>query len=90
MILGWLDEAQKSGARLAPACCEVGLNPRTIQRWRSRGGGEDNRHGPKREPRNKLSVSERQQVLDVANSPEFRDLSIFFFLPNLSYHYYYL
>ncbi len=84
MILGWLDEAQKSGARLAPACCEVGLNPRTIQRWRSRGGGEDNRHGPKREPRNKLSVSERQQVLDVANSPEFRDLSPKQIVPKLA------
>jgi len=75
VILGWLDEAQAAGARLAPACHALGLDPRTIQRWRARGGGDDQRHGPKTEARNKLTAAERQQVLDVANSAEFRDLS---------------
>ena len=84
MILVWLDDAQGSGARLAPACSEVDLNPRTIQRWRSRGGGDDRRHGPKSTPRNKLSASERQQVLDVANSPEYRDLSPKQIVPKLA------
>lgn len=84
MILSWLDEAQEAGARLAPACREVGLDPRTVQRWRSRGGGDDGRHGPKSEPSNKLSASERQQILDVANSPEFRDLSPKQIVPKLA------
>ncbi len=84
MILVWLDDAQGSGARLAPACSEVDLNPRTIQRWRSCGGGDDRRHGPKSTPRNKLSASERQQVLDVANSPEYRDLSPKQIVPKLA------
>lgn len=76
MILGWLDEAQTAGARLAPACHEVGLDARTVQRWRARGsGGDDRRRGPKTEVHNKLTAAERQEVIDVANSTEFRDLS---------------
>jgi transposase InsO family protein len=74
MILGWLDESQAAGARLAPACHELSLDPRTIQRWRARSGGDDRRHGPKSQPRNKLTAAERQEVLDVANNREFRDL----------------
>ena len=84
MILGWLDEAQEAGARLVPACREVHLDPRTVQRWRARGGGDDQRHGPKTAPRNKLSVSERQAVLDVANRPEFRNLSPKQIVPKLA------
>lgn len=84
MILGWLDAAQTAGARLAPACREVRLHPRTVQRWRACGGGDDQRHGPKTEPRNKLSAAERQEVLDVANSPEFRNLSPKQIVPKLA------
>ena len=75
MILGWIDEAQAAGARLAPACREVGLDPRTIQRWRARPDGDDRRHGPKTTPPNKLTAKERAEVLAVANSEEFRDKS---------------
>ena len=59
MILSWLDEAQEAGARLAPACREVGLNTRTVQRWRAQRGGDDQRHGPKATPATKLSPAER-------------------------------
>ena len=75
MILGWIDEAQRAGARLAPACREVGLDPRTIQRWRARPDGDDRRHGPKTTPPNKLTGKERAEVLAIANSKEFRDRS---------------
>lgn len=84
MILGWLDEAQAAGARLAPACQALDLDPRTIQRWRARGGGDDRRHGPKTVPHNKLSAAERQKVLEVANSREFRDLSPKQIVPKLA------
>jgi putative transposase len=84
MILGWLDEAQTNGARLAPACRELGLHPRTVQRWRARGIGDDQRHGPKTAPSNKLTAAERQHVLDVANSPEFRNLSPKQIVPTLA------
>lgn len=76
MILGFIDEAQVSGARLHMACKEVGLAPTTIQRWRRRpDGGDDLRHGPKTSPKNKLSELQRRRVLEVANSQEFRNLS---------------
>jgi transposase InsO family protein len=84
MILGWIDEAQAAGARLAPACRVVGLDPRTIQRWRTQQGGDDRRHGPKIEPQNKLTKSERQAVLDTANSAAYRDKSPKQIVPDLA------
>lgn len=75
MILGWLDEAQQNGARLSPACHELGLDPRTIQRWRAQDIGDDRRHGPKTTPKNKLTSAERSEVLAIANSPAYRDKS---------------
>ncbi len=53
----------------------VGLTERTVQRWVAQGGGDDLRRGPKSTPRNKLTAAEEQQVLAVANSPEFHDVS---------------
>ncbi len=57
------------------AAKEVGMDPRTIQRWRSRPGGEDRRCGPRHKPENALSRVEREKLLAVANSAEFRDRS---------------
>ena len=84
MILGWLDEAQEAGARLAPACREVGLNTSTVQRWRAREGGDDLRHGPKTTPANKTTPAERKRALEVMNSPEYRDLSPKQIVPKLA------
>ncbi len=84
MILSLIDEAVGSGARLRSACHELGLSVRTIQRWREHGGGEDRRHGPRTVPANKLSVEERQQLLETVNSPEFRDLSPHQIVPRLA------
>jgi putative transposase len=72
MILELLDEAVSRGARQSKACAVVGLDPRTVQRWK-RGAMEDQRRGPKRSPRNKLSEVERRRVLAVVNEPEHRD-----------------
>lgn len=75
MILGLVDEASVAGARQGPACEVLGLDPRTIQRWKAQSIGEDLRAGPKDVPGNKLSEAERAQVLQIANAPEHRDLS---------------
>lgn len=75
MILELISEARLAGAGLAPACEILGLDPRTVQRWRGRGGGEDLRRGPKSAPPNKLTEPERARILQVANSPGYRDLS---------------
>ncbi len=84
MILSLIDEAVRSGARLRSACRELGLSARTIQRWRGHDGGEDRRHGPRTVPANKLSVEERQKILETVNSPEFRDLSPNQIVPRLA------
>jgi len=65
----------QAGARRRAACKLLGLSARTLERWRAQQVGEDRRHGPKTAPRNKLSELERKRVLDVLDSPEFRDLS---------------
>lgn len=84
MILDLVEEAVRDGSRLQPACETIGLTARTIQRWRRQGGGDDRRRGPHREPPNKLSATERQQVLEVVNSPECCDLSPNQIVPRLA------
>lgn len=74
-ILTLLEEAVQAGARQSKACEIIGIDPRTAQRWRHQGVGEDGRRGPHRAPRNSLSEGEKQQVLEVVNTPEHRDLS---------------
>ena len=74
MIITWIDEAVEAGAREDKACEILGLSGRCVARWRRNKTG-DSRKGPLTPPPQKLSPEERQQVLDTANSPEFRDLS---------------
>ncbi|MCP3877961.1 MAG: transposase, partial [Sulfitobacter sp.] len=69
-----IDEACDGGARLSEACRVLALSARTLQRWRKDGEAKvDGRKaaGAQREPDNKLSEHERQQILDIANTPEF-------------------
>jgi transposase InsO family protein len=75
MILGLVDEAVAAGARQHKVCELLGLDARTLQRWRAQEIGEDGRAGPKEAPGNRLSPVERRRLLEVVNSPEFRDLS---------------
>jgi len=84
LILSLLDEAVAAGARQAKACECLGLPSRTIQRWRAQGGGDDQRKGSRSVPANKLDNKERQNVLEVANSPEFRELSPKQIVPTLA------
>ncbi len=84
MIRDLLDEARGSGARQSEACAVLGVDPRTVQRWRKDGVGDDRRAGPKRPPGNKLTEAERQKVLDVVNTPEHRDLSPKQIVPRLA------
>lgn len=57
------------------ACEVMGITVRTYQRWgkdRTRGDG---RHGPRREPANRLSEEERQQIVAIATSANYRELA---------------
>lgn len=76
-VITWVDDARTSGARLSRACDVLGIAPRTLQRWRDNGAVKADGRKLARtrcEPANKLSEHERQQVLDVANAPEFAHL----------------
>ena len=83
-ILQLLDEAVTQGARLKPASQLLGLAARTVQRWRRLDDGDDRRSEPQSAPANKLTPAERQQVLTVANSPKYRDLSPKQIVPRLA------
>ncbi|WP_460597986.1 IS3 family transposase [Geomonas sp. Red276] len=84
MIRQLIEEATNSGARLEAAAEAIGLSIRTLQRWDLQGDGADRRRGPISTPANKLDPAERQNILDVANSPEFRDLSPKQIVPQLA------
>jgi transposase InsO family protein len=78
-----IDEAVDAGARQARACEELGLNERTLQRWRH--VPEDRRPGAHHEaPANKLSESERRAVLEAANRPEYASLTPHQIVPKLA------
>jgi transposase InsO family protein len=68
-----VEEAVAGGARMSKACEVIGLPARTLQRWVH--SPVDGRKGPRRPPANKLTQRERDKVVAVATSPEFRDLS---------------
>lgn len=84
MIIALLDEAVAAGARLCKACELVGISVRSIERWRVDADADDHRAGPLTPPPHKLTEAERQAVLDVANSPEFRDKSPRQIVPTLA------
>ena len=83
MIIGLVDEAVVRGARQCTACAVLGLDPRTLQRWAA-GAVEDQRRGPKRSPKNKLSEIERKRVLTVVNTAQHRDLPPSQIVPRLA------
>ena len=84
MIVSLVDVAVATGARRAVACAELGLDARTLERWRAAGVIDDGRHGPRRTPKNKLTHAERARIVEVATNEEFRDLSPKQIVPRLA------
>jgi putative transposase len=74
VILDLFDEAVRAGARREQACEVLGLTERSVQRWTRTNVGDDGRAGPRTRPANALTPAERAKVLEVVNSPEYRDL----------------
>lgn len=75
MILGLVQETVDAGARLKKACEILGIDARTVQRWKRQGIGDDRRAGPRRRPGNRLTGTEQRHVLEILNRPDFCDLS---------------
>jgi len=76
MALG-IEEAQVAGARLDRACEVVGIDVRTLQRWKAAEGllhGDRRPQAERPTPAHALSEEERMQIVAVANEPRFAEL----------------
>ena len=77
-----IEEAVAAGARREQACELFGISLRTLERWVIT--PEDGRKGPNSVPSNALTAEERAKVLQVANSPEFANLTPWQIVPRLA------
>jgi putative transposase len=64
-----------SGARLFKACEVLGITARTYQRWGKDRARADARHGPRGTPANALSAEEKERIVVIATSENFRELA---------------
>ena len=78
-----IDEATRAGCRRRVACEALGLTLRTLERW-ERQGLRDRRKGSRASPGNALSVTEREQIIDVLNSEQYQDMSPHQIVPDLA------
>jgi putative transposase len=75
----------QAGSRKVPACAELGLTLRTVQRWRVENGLRiDARTTAVKLPRNKLAESEREAILAVCNSQAYASLPPSQIVPRLA------
>jgi putative transposase len=86
-LISLIEEACTSGARLAKACEIVALSPRTVQRWqRPDDVPPDGRKAAAvdRVPANKLSETERTEILTTVNQEEYAHLPPSQIVPKLA------
>ena len=83
-VIVLVGEATQAGARQERACALIGLSERTVQRWQREQCRADLRSVRVQTPPNRLSESERQGVLAVANSEEFGHLAPSQIVPRLA------
>ncbi|MCB1998556.1 MAG: DDE-type integrase/transposase/recombinase [Rhodoferax sp.] len=72
-----VEEAHTAGAGLRPACELVGVDLRTLQRWKASDGlvrGDRRPEAVREPPAQALSEAERARLLQVANEPLFADV----------------
>jgi len=73
-IIELVNEARDSGARQSQACESIGISAKTFQRWNKPENEQDDRINAHREPANKLTEFERQQIIQVANGGKYANL----------------
>ena len=88
ILLDLIGQACGSGARLHKASALIGLDARTVQRWRRPGHQQGDRRieGKRRNtvPANKFSQAERQAALELVNRDQFKDLPPSQIVPRLA------
>src|SRR3954462_3461923 len=80
-------QARADGARLAPACALAGLDPRTLQRWKTGDGLSVSDRRPDADrpvPSHALSEAEQARIIAVANEPRFSETPPARFVPALA------
>lgn len=86
LLVGWLNEAILAGARRAPACLEIGISLRTLQRWSLPqailANGRTTTLRPI--PSNALSERERQGIVTLCNSKAYAHLPPSQIVPQLA------
>jgi putative transposase len=83
-VITLVRDAIAAGARQDRACGAISLSERTLQRWQRDQCRGDQRPMRVQAPKNKLSPSERQALLVVANSDEFAHLAPSQIVPRLA------
>lgn len=83
-LSGLIEEAVLAGARRAECCNILEFSVRTLQRWEKDPEQGDRRRGPLTPSVKQLTCSEREQVIRVANSVEYRDLPPSQIVPKLA------
>lgn len=73
-----VEAARRAGARLKPACELLGIQGRTLQRWRANsdglGRGDGRPHAQRPLPSHALTQAEREEIVRVVNEPRFAEL----------------
>jgi putative transposase len=83
-VIALVGQATQAGARQDRACGAISLSERTLQRWQRDQCRGDQRPMRVQAPKNRLSASERQALLAVANSDEFAHLAPSQIVPRLA------
>lgn len=72
-MLELIKEAVKNGSRHFIACDDIGIDIKTYKRWAL--DIQDKRKGPLTAPANKLTLEEKQEIISVATTKTYMDLS---------------
>jgi len=79
-----IKEAVDVGARRSECCKALEFSVRTLQRWEKYPDQCDQRQGPINNSGKQLSEEERQKIIDVSNSVEYRNLPPSQIVPTLA------
>ena len=83
-IITEVNEAMRDGARQSAACEIVGISAKTLQRWEQPDNVQDGRLDAHHEPSTTFTQSEREQIIKVANEPDYAALSPSKIVPKLA------
>jgi putative transposase len=67
-----------------PACDIIGISAKTLQRWEQPDNTQDSCLDALHEPSTKLTACEREQIITVANEPDYAALSPGKIVPTLA------